>query len=233
MDSSSKTSQKPPMSPSPQKPQEHEEDLELSQPYAFKVAPSFNLDNLSMLPADGKQSIPLIINSDSDDVSQPTVQTFDDEDFSLATEKDFLATHEMHIPSKPSEDNENLSLSSINTKGLLQITELNNRLRIQEATKLELLNQCLILEERLEKNDCKHAHLKIYKQENMELRETQAKMERDFMNDMNEIVTRMADMEKEYSDKLDKRDKAIRGLVEELKLLKMAKNLDDDVSTSI
>ena len=67
----------------------------------------------------------------------------------------------------------------------------------------------------------------------MELRETQAKMERDFMNDMNEIVTRMADMEKEYSDKLDQRDKAIRGLVEELKLLKMAKNLDDDVSTKI
>jgi hypothetical protein len=187
---------------------------------------SFNLDGLSMQPFQGKY----VGGALSDDISEPTVEgSFSDEDFSLSTEKSFRTTHEMHIPSGiASEDNnDDLSLSSINTKALLQITELSTRLRIQENTKLELLNQCLRLEGRLEKNDCKHAFLRIYKTENNKLREESAKMERDFMNDMNEIVTKMTDSANEYEDKLQQRDLDIKRLKEELRLLKVAKNLDD------
>jgi hypothetical protein len=109
----------------------------------------------------------------------------------------------MHMPSGITlEDNDDdlSSLgSSINTTKapLLQITELSTRLRIQEKTKLELFNQCLRLESRLEKNDCEHFFLRMHKTENNKLREGSAKMERDFMNDMNEIVTKMTDMSHE------------------------------------
>lgn len=173
-------------------------------------------------------------NGQQDDVSAPTVEgsfSEEDEDFSLMSEKDILSTLEMNLPTYNSEENDDLSLSSINTKALLQITELRKRLRIQENTKLELLNQCLRLESRLEKNDCKHAYLKIYKAENNRLREASAKMERDFMNDMNEIVTKMTMMEKDFREKLKDRDDKIERLEQELHLLKVAKNLDLMVTT--
>mmetsp|Transcript_10734 Transcript_10734/g.20065 ORF Transcript_10734/g.20065 Transcript_10734/m.20065 type:complete len:292 (+) Transcript_10734:247-1122(+) len=176
-------------------------------------------------------------NHQQDDVSAPTVEgsflSEEDEDFSLISEKDFLSTLEMNFPSLVLEEQNDdlLSLSSINTKALLQITELRKRLRIQENTKLELLNQCLRLESRLEKHDCKHAYLKIYKAENNRLREATAKMERDFMNDMNDIVTKMALMEKDYKEKLKDRDDYIERLEQELHLLKIAKNLDLVVTT--
>lgn len=170
-----------------------------------------------------------------DDVSAPTVEgsfSEEDEDFSLMSEKDVLSsTLDLNFPQYNSEENEDLSLSSINTKALLQITELRKRLRIQENTKLELLNQCLRLESRLEKNDCKHAYLKIYKAENNRLREATAKMERDFMNDMNEIVTKMTTMETDFREKLKDRDEKIERLEQELHLLKVAKNLDLTVTT--
>jgi hypothetical protein len=69
--------------------------------------------------------------------------------------------------------------------------------------------------------------LRIFKAENNQLREASAKMERDFMNDMNDIVTKMTAMEKDYMEKLQGRDEKIKLLEEELKLLKVAKNLDD------
>ena len=185
---------------------------------------SFNMDAVSMQPNDGSKPV-YVGGCPSDDVSAPTVEgSFSDEDFSLDTEKDFPSTHDLHMHR---DDNENLSLSSINTKALLQITELSKRLRIQENTKLELLNQCLQLEGRLEKNDCKHAYLRIYKTENNQLRESSAKMERDFMNDMNEIVIKMKEMDRDYTEKLEERDDKIERLEEELKLLKVAKNLDN------
>ena len=187
-----------------------------------------NLDALSMQPVPGIKSSMYVGGYISDAVSDPTVEgSFTDEDFSLSSDKDFLSTHELHISPLNAEDNDDLSLSSINTKALIQITELSKRLRIQENTKLELLNQCLRLESRLEKNDCKHAFLKLYKTENNQLREASAKMERDFMNDMNDIVTKMAEKEKQYQEELKDRDDRIKRLEDELKLLKVAKNLDD------
>jgi hypothetical protein len=182
------------------------------------------MDAVSMQQNDGSKPF-YVGGCASDDVSDPTVEgSYSDEDFSLDTEKDFPSTHDLHMHR---DDNENLSLSSINTKALLQISELSKRLRIQENTKLELLNQCLQLEGRLEKNDCKHAYLRIYKTENNQLRESSAKMERDFMNDMNEIVIKMKEMDRDYTEKLEERDDKIERLEEELKLLKVAKNLDN------
>jgi hypothetical protein len=187
-----------------------------------------NLDVLSMQPFHGTKYVG---GAPSDNISEPTVKgSFSDEDFRLSTEKSFITTHGMHMPSGITlEDNDDdlSSLGSINTKALLQITELSTRLRIQENTKLELFNQCLRLESRLEKNDCEHFFLRMYKTENNKLREGSAKMERDFMNEMNEIVTKMTDMSHEYEDKLQQRDLDIKIIEEELRLLKVAKNLDD------
>jgi len=215
---------KPPLGPSMPRNEAKE------PPSVGKMA--FNLDALSMQPNDGSKPNLYVGGTDTDDISEPTVEgSYSDEDFSIMSEKDFLATHELHMGSSAQDDNENLSLSSINTKALLTITELSKRLRIQENTKLELLNQCLQLEGRLEKNDCKQAYLRIFKAENNQLREASAKMERDFMNDMSEIVAKMTEMEKECTEKLQGRDEKIEILEEELKLLKVSKNLDD-VSTT-
>lgn len=186
-----------------------------------------NLDALSLLPSDGRKietSIYVDVN-DVDNVSAPTVEgSFSDEDFSIMSEKSFLATHQLNLAG--AEDNSNLSLSSVNTKGLLKITELTKRLRLQEATKLELLNQCLDLENKLEKNDCKNVVFRDLKQENNQLREASAKMERDFMNEMNLIATRMEKMEEDYKERLKKDEERIKALEEEIDLLKVAKNLD-------
>jgi hypothetical protein len=196
------------------------------------VLKKLDRENLSMQPGDGtaKQSPMFVGGQAQDDVSAPTVSgSFSDEDFSLSSDADFLGTQELHATSHDHEydNNDNLSLSSINTKALITITELSKRLRIQENTKLELLNQCLRLEGKLEKNDCKHAFLRIYKAENNQLREGSAKMERDFMNEIVRITTTMSEMENEYQDKLQQRDEKIALLEEELKLLKVSKNLDD------
>lgn len=51
------------------------------------------------------------------------------------------------------------------------------------------------------------------------------------MNDMNEIVRKMHAMEEEYEEKMKEKDSRIWKLETELKLLRVAKNLDD-VTTS-
>jgi hypothetical protein len=202
----------------------------------LSMQPIIHLDSQHRKSQTQTKSAEIIVGGDApDDVSAPTVEgSFtSDEDFSLISEKDFVSTLELKFPTYSGEENDDLSLSSINTKALLQITELRKKLRIQENTKLELLNQCLRLESRLEKNDCKHAYLKIYRAENNQLREATAKMERDFMNEMNEIVTKMTIMEKEYMETLKSRDEKIERLEQELSLLKVAKNLDLDVTTHV
>ena len=76
---------------------------------------SFNLDGLSMQPFQGKY----VGGALSDDISEPTVEgSFSDEDFRLSTEKNFITTHGMHMPSGITlEDNDDdlSSLGSINT----------------------------------------------------------------------------------------------------------------------
>lgn len=166
-----------------------------------------------------------------DDISSPTIpETFED-DISFETSESNIR-EQQHLSELSyavlSCDDADLSMSSMNTKAMIQITELKRRLRIQENSKLTLLNQCLELESRLEKNDTKNALVKMYKMENNKLRDTTAQMERRFMNDTNDIVRKMAEMEADYEKKLDQRDQAVRELNEELKLLRITKNLDHD-----
>jgi len=172
------------------------------------VSGSFSDDDAS-----SSQSPMFVGGKDSDEVSC----SFSVEGVSLCTEKESPASVEMHSSTAPGGEDNDLSTSgSINTKALGQITELTKKLRIQEKTKLELLQLCLKLEERLEKNDCtcKHAFLQMYKEENQsyQLREANAKMERYFMNEM-------SDMEKDYQDQIER-------LKRELKLAKENVSLD-------
>lgn len=162
----------------------------------------------------------------SDDVSVPTVEEFSLADTNVSTsEKDFISSHSIHLPNII-EDDDDLSESSINTRALNQISELKSRLKVQENTKLELLNQCLELESQLEKYESTVARTNQYKADNHKLRETNTKMEHDFMNAMNEVVVKMANMEAEYHEKLQWREEKIKVLEEDLALLRASKNID-------
>lgn len=167
----------------------------------------------------------------SDDVSVPTVDSsFSDDTFSVMTEQSFIASHEKHIPlpyiAEGCSESDDLSDSSIATIALNQIKELKLRLRTQENTKLELLNQCLQLESRIEKNESTVATAQRYKTENRELSEKCTKMEHEYMNAMNDMVTKMAIMETDFHEKLQWREAKIKSLEQELVELKESKNLD-------
>ena len=190
------------------------------------------------------QQVFYVGGADSDEVSDPTVQdqhdttSLSDDNLSIMSEKSFRNSHDIpvHKPVGVVHDDDDLSISSINTKGVNLINDLKKRLQTQESTKLGLLNLCLELERKLEKFERKHICSMVdYKAQNHQLRETSAKMEHDFMNAMNDVVTKMAHKEEEYNDKIQWRDQRIRFLEEELKLFlrlsAVKKNLDDDDST--
>jgi len=190
------------------------------------------------------QQVFYVGGADSDEVSDPTVQdqhdttSLSDDNLSIMSEKSFRNSHDIpvHKPVGVVHDDDDLSISSINTKGVNLINDLKKRLQTQESTKLGLLNLCLKLERKLEKFERKHICSMVdYKAQNHQLRETSAKMEHDFMNAMNDVVTKMAHKEEEYNDKIQWREQKIRFLEEELKLflrlLAVKKNLDDDDST--
>ena len=175
------------------------------------------------------QRILYVGGADSDEVSDPT---FSEENLSIFSEKSFLTSDGIHIPDDV-DDTYDLSVTSSidETKALHQIDALKKRLRTQENTKLEVLNQCLKMERRLEDYECKLDSLQECKAHNHQLRETNTKMEHDFMNVMNDIVAKMAEKEEQYCETLQGHEQKIRNLEEELRLLKEKINLDDDAST--
>ena len=163
------------------------------------------------------QRILYVGGADSDEVSDPT---FSEENLSIFSEKSFLTSYDIHIPYDV-DDTYDLSVtSSIYTKALHQIDALKMRLRTQENTKVEVLNQCLKMERRLEDYECKLDSLQECKAHNHQLRETNTKMEHDFMNVMNDIVAKMAEKEEQYCETLQGHEQKIRNLEEELRLLK-------------
>jgi hypothetical protein len=183
------------------------------------------------------QQILYVGGADSDEVSDPTAvvqedhTSFSEENLSIFSEKSFLTSYDIHIPYDV-DDTYDLSVtSSIYTKALHQIDALKMRLRTQENTKVEVLNQCLKMERRLEDYECKLDSLQECKAHNHQLRETNTKMEHDFMNVMNDIVAKMAEKEEQYCETLQGHEQKIRNLEEELRLLKEKINLDDDAST--
>ena len=95
------------------------------------------------------QQILYVGGADSDEVSDPTAvvqedhTSFSEENLSIFSEKSFLTSYDIHIPYDV-DDTYDLSVtSSIYTKALHQIDALKMRLRTQENTKVEVLNQCL------------------------------------------------------------------------------------------
>ncbi len=134
-------------------------------------------------------------------------------------------------------NDDDLSISSINTKGINLINDLKKRLRTQESAKAELLNLCLQLERKLDncerriKSNNSIASEQEFKTENFKLRQKNAEMENDFMNAMNDLVMKMAMKEEKYNESLLWREQKIRFLEAELnlfsRLLAVKKSLDD------
>ena len=134
-------------------------------------------------------------------------------------------------------NDDDLSISSINTKGINLINDLKKRLRTQESAKAELLNLCLQLERKLDncerriKSNNSNTSEHEFQKENFKLRQKNADMEHDFMNAMNDIVMKMAMKEEKYNESLLWREQKIRFLEAELnlfsRLLAVKKSLDD------
>jgi len=108
------------------------------------------------------------------------------------------------------------SQSSGSTDVLEQISMLKERLRVQEVTKVELLNQCVILQKKsVESEQHPPAYMNILRQENKQLKATIQEIELNFVNDMKEIVEKM----KKMNADLASRDEQVALLEEELNLL--------------
>jgi hypothetical protein len=196
-----------------------------------------NLDNF-----DGQQI--LCSTSESDEVSEPTILEVQDEHVSLSddgasttSERSFLASYQSHMSSANYDDNSiGLSSHSSSRDDKAQSTTvaiLKNKLHTQEATKLELLRQCLGLEKKLEDYEKRLASLQECRAQNHQLRETNTKMEHEFMNAMNEIVLKMAQEEETYSETLQKHELKIKDLERELRLLKLKKRSSNDDDSTI
>lgn len=163
-----------------------------------------------------------------DDLSSPTVScvSFTDDDFSLASTEELLLQARMRPPLDLIGADCDISMSSINSVALKRISDLKKKLEIQENTKLELLNQCMRLETELEKVDSNFARAKILKAENAKLRDQSAKVELEFMNELNTMMHKMKEQEREFEEKLKERDKKILKLEEDIILLQIVKNID-------
>lgn len=161
--------------------------------------------------------------SDSDSVSEVLEEyhSFSDESISIRSEKSFMDSYRSSMQGDVDRDYDLLSTASTtDSKAQHQIRSLKNRLRIQEDSKLELLNQCLKLERKLEDYERRLASLQECRAQNRLLSETNAKMEHDFMNAMNEIVNKMAEEEAKYSEALQRQEETIKQLDQELRLSK-------------
>jgi len=139
---------------------------------------------------------------------------------STSTRKNRYMRNRKNVVEYPSSDDISTS-STINTASIKKIQELNEKLHVQESTKLEVLKQCMTLQRELEQAHSKLQRSRALKAENAFLREESAKRERDLLNDMNMMADEMREMEKNYEDKLRDRDRKIERLVEDLLLMKL------------
>ncbi len=200
-----------------------------------KAAMEKNMTNSSHeigTPGNPKKQIlsqSFVIELEDDEISSPTVScaSFSDEEFSIASQDSETRQKLAGITQAYLEENDDLSMTSMNTKAIKQIQELRKKLRIQENTKLELLKQCMKLDNKIERDDSKSARVRIYKSENNRLREQSAHMERDFMNEMNKIVAKMAELERGFEEQIRIRDEKVKRLEEDLKKIKGSKDFED------
>ena len=130
-------------------------------------------------------------------------------------------------------DDEDISVSTIESDVLAQIRDLQCRLRMQEETKSELLKQCLRLQKRVTSGASFAAdtgisarYLKQLKKENLKLKEDHAEREKEYMNTMNELETKIKGMEKIMKE----RDEKILELEKNIAMMKVSKNGKSGVS---
>jgi len=109
-------------------------------------------------------------------------------------------------------EDDDLSMSSINTEAMKQIKDLRTKLEIQENTKLELLLQLQnkITNDVVSMETSSLLYMKALKKVNNQLREDSSKAELEFMNEMHKMEMSMRH-----------RDGKIAELEEELKSLKV------------
>ena len=117
-------------------------------------------------------------------------------------------------------DNDDLSFMSLDSKASEQITSLQNRLRIQEETKLQLIHQ---LQERMTSNlagnnTSSAMYLAALKRENNKLREQNSKIEKEFMDKICLMETQLIRQQYELCDKDDR----IAALEQEIAFLKLS-----------
>ncbi len=178
------------------------------------------------------QSIRVGHDDDEDDdiLSSPTVScvSFSDDDFSLESNDELLRNTKKPpaLKTAESDSSDGISMSSINTIALKRIDDLKKKLRIQENTKLELLNQCMRFETELEKKESNAAKAKILKQENEELREQNTALEKSMMDQINQLMKKMEENERHFKEQLKEKDKKIEQLEEDIQMLHIAKNID-------
>ncbi len=97
-----------------------------------------------------------------------------------------------------------------------KLTMLKERLRVQEITKVELLNRCMLLQKKAVESEANPpAFMNVLIQENKQLKATIQDNEEKFASDLNEIVHKMDRMNSE----LAMRDDKIAMLEEELNML--------------
>ena len=147
-----------------------------------------------------------------------------------------------HDDNNDDDNNEDImddDLSSIGddfnpTNVLGQIIRLQEKVRTQEESKTELLNQCLELQKKVVAVDVEAtvtdadadaaqpntntntmSYMNVLRMENKELKNIISGIELNFMNDMKEILDKM----KEIKGELGSRDERIRMLENELKML--------------
>ena len=143
-----------------------------------------------------------------------------------------------HDDNNDDDNNEDImddDLSSIGddfnpTNVLGQIIRLKEKVRTQEESKTELLNQCLELQKKVvaveatvtdadaaqpNTNTNTMSYMNVLRMENKELKNIISGIELNFMNDMKEILDKM----KEIKGELGSRDERIRMLENELKML--------------
>lgn len=102
-----------------------------------------------------------------------------------------------------------IAASSVNFDTLREVRDLKQKLQVQEDTKVELLQQ-------LQEHSSLASYLSLLEKENSQLREKKAKIEVEYMYDMQKLLAKMNEMR----DDLEFRDDMIESLEAELRCTK-------------
>ena len=102
-----------------------------------------------------------------------------------------------------------IAASSVNFDTLREVRALKQKLQVQEDTKVELLQQ-------LQEHSSLASYLSLLEKENSQLREKKAKIEVEYMYDMQKLLAKMNEMR----DDLEFRDDMIESLEAELRCTK-------------